>query len=67
MREGYRRSLLARALGVVAMTVVAAQGATAGRSAHGRTSTPFAGVKANTGRVALSGSAGSLVLTLSEG
>ena len=66
MRKGYRGSLLARASGVVAMTMMAALVATATPSAQGRTSTPFAGVKANTGRVTLSGSAGSLVLTLSE-
>ena len=66
MREGYRNSLLARAFGVVAMTMIAALVATANPSAQGRTSTPFAGVKANTGRVTLSGGPGSLVLTLSE-
>jgi hypothetical protein len=66
MREGYRNSLLARAFDVVAMTMIAALVATANPSAQGRTSTPFAGVKANTGRVTLSGSPGSLVLTLSE-
>ncbi len=66
MREGYRKRLLARAFGVVAMTMIAALVATANPSAQGRTSTPFAGVKANTGRVTLSGSTGALVLTLSE-
>lgn len=66
MREGYRNSLLARTFGVVAMTMIAALVATASPSAQGRTSTPFAGVKANTGRVTLSGTTGSLTLTLSE-
>ena len=34
----------------VAMTMIAALAVTSNTSAQGRTSTPFAGVKANTGR-----------------
>jgi hypothetical protein len=65
MRQGYQRGFVARALAaVVTVTMMAAMAAPA--SAQGRSSSPFAGVKANTGRVTLSGSAGSLVLTLSD-
>jgi len=51
---------------LVAMTMIAAVAVTSNVSAQGRTSTPFAGVKANTGRVTLTGNAGALVLTLSD-
>jgi len=67
MREGYRRGFMAQAFAaVVAVTTIAALASASNASAQGRTSTPFAGVKANTGRVTLSGTAGSLVLTLSD-
>ncbi len=62
MREGFQKSVAAMA----AMTMIAALALSSSVSAQGRTSTPFAGVKANTGRVTLTGSAGALVLTLSE-
>jgi hypothetical protein len=61
MRERFQKGFAA----VVAMTIIAAV-AVSTASAQGRTSTPFAGVKANTGRVTLTGSAGALVLTLSD-
>jgi hypothetical protein len=51
----------AAAIAVTMIAVVAAN-----VSAQSRTSSPFAGVKANTGRVTMSGSAGSFVLTLSD-
>jgi hypothetical protein len=51
---------------LVAVTMIAGFAATSNMAAQGRTSTPFAGPKANTGRVMLSGSAGALVLTLSD-
>ena len=62
MRERFQRSFAAMA----AMTMIAALALSSSVSAQGRTSTPFVGVKANTGRVTLTGSAGALVLTLSE-
>jgi hypothetical protein len=56
---------MARALAaVITITMVAALATTA--SAQSRTSSPFAGVKANTGRVTLTGAQGALVLTLSD-
>ena len=66
MRQGYRGSVIGRAVGVVAITMIATLVAAAIPSAQGRVSTPFAGVKANTGRVTLSGTTGSLVLALSD-
>jgi hypothetical protein len=64
---GLMKGFVAQAFAaVVAMTMIAAMAVTSNASAQGRTSTPFAGVKANTGRVTLTGSAGALVLTLSD-
>jgi len=65
MREGYRRFMAQALAAVTAVTMIAVMAASIA-SAQGRTSTPFAGVKANTGRVSLSGATGSLVLTLSD-
>jgi hypothetical protein len=67
MREGYRRGFVAEAFAaVLAVTIMAALTFASGVSAQGRRSTPFAGPKANTGHVTLSGTSGSLVLTLSD-
>jgi hypothetical protein len=67
MRQGNQRGFVAQAFAaVVAVAIIAAAAAMPGVSAQGRTSTPFTGVKANTGRVTLTSSAGALVLTLSE-
>jgi hypothetical protein len=67
MGEGFQRSFVAQAFAaMIAVTMIAALSVTSNVSAQGRTSTPFAGVKANTGRVTLTGGAGALVLTLSD-
>ena len=67
MGERFQQKFAAQAFAaIVAMTMIAALAVTSNISAQGRTSTPFAGVKANTGRVTLTGSAGALVLTLSD-
>jgi hypothetical protein len=67
MQDGYRRGFVAQALAaMVALTMIAAFAAASQVSAQGRTSSPFAGVKANTGRATLTGSPGALVLTLSD-
>ena len=67
MGEGFQKRFVAQAFAaIVAMTMIAALAVTSNISAQGRTSTPFAGVKANTGRVTLTGNAGTLVLTLSD-
>jgi len=65
MQDGYQRGVMARLFSAaMAMAMVAALAASA--SGQTRTSSPFAGVKANTGRVTLSGKPGALVLTLSD-
>jgi hypothetical protein len=67
MEDGFQKRFVAQAFAaLVAMTMIAALAVTSGVSAQGRTSTPFAGAKANTGRVTLTGNAGALVLTLSD-
>jgi hypothetical protein len=67
MQDGYRKGFVAQALAaIVALTMIAAFAASPQVSAQARTSSPFAGVKANTGRVTLTGKPGALVLTLSE-
>jgi len=67
MGEGFQQKFVAQAFAaIVAMTMIAALAVTSNISAQGRTSTPFAGVKANTGRATLTGNAGALVLTLSD-
>jgi hypothetical protein len=64
---GPMKKLVAQAFAaLVAMTMIAALAVTSNVSAQGRTSTPFTGVKANTGRATLTGNAGALVLTLSD-
>lgn len=67
MRERYQMGFVAQAFAVmVAAAMIAALTASSSVDAQGRTSTPFTGSKANTGRVTLTGSAGALVLTLSD-
>jgi hypothetical protein len=67
MQERYPRGFVAQALaGLIALTIIAAFAPSSQVSAQGRTSSPFAGAKANTGRVTLTGKPGSLVLTLSD-
>lgn len=67
MQDRYRRGFVAQAFAaMIALTMIAAFAASPQVSAQGRTSSPFAGVKANTGRVTLSGKPGTLVLTLSD-
>ncbi len=67
MQDTYRRGFVAQVLaGLIALTIIAAFAPSSQVSAQGRTSSPFAGVKANTGRVTLSGNSGALVLTLSD-
>lgn len=59
--HGTRKGLMAFGAAVVALAVMVTSAA-----AQSRTSSPFAGVKANTGTVSLSTSGKSQVLTLSE-
>jgi hypothetical protein len=59
--HGTRKGLMAVGAAVVALTVMVTTAA-----AQSRTSGPFTGVKANTGKVTLSTSGKSQVLTLSE-
>jgi hypothetical protein len=67
MREGYQKGFVAQTFAaMIAVTMIAALTLASNASAQSRTSTPFAGSKANTGRVTLSGSPGALVLTLSD-
>jgi len=67
MQDRYRRGFVAQALtALIALTIIAAFAPSSQVSAQGRTSSPFAGAKANTGRVTLIGNPGSLVLTLSD-
>jgi hypothetical protein len=67
MQDRYRRSFVAQALAaLVALTIIASFASPTQVSAQGRTSSPFAGAKANTGRVTLTGSSGALMLTLSD-
>ena len=67
MREGFQKTFVAQAFAaMVAVTMIAALAVTSNVSAQGRTSTPFAGVKANTGRVTLSSSGNTRTLTLSD-
>lgn len=67
MQDGYRRGFVAQTVAaLIAITIIAAVAPLSQVSAQGRTSSPFAGVKANTGRVTLTGNPGALVLTLSE-
>jgi hypothetical protein len=64
---GLTKKFVAQAFAaMVALTMIAALAVTSNASAQGRTSTQFAGVKANTGRVTLSGNPGALALTLSD-
>ena len=59
--HGTRKGFMAVGAALVALAMMVTTAA-----AQSRTSGPFAGVKANTGRVTLTGSAGALVLTLSD-
>ena len=66
MRQSFQKDVMARALAAVVVVTMVVVGSAASASAQGRTSTPFTGVKANTGRVTMTGSAGAFVLTLSD-
>lgn len=66
MREGFQKTFVAQAFAAIVALTMIALAVTPNVSAQGRTSTPFAGVKAKTGRVTLIGNAGALVLTLSD-
>src|SRR4029453_9399946 len=67
MQDRYRRGFVAQALtALIALTIIAAFAPSSHVSAQGRTSSPFAGAKANTGRATPTGNPGSLVLTLSD-
>jgi len=66
MRQSFQDGVMARALAAAVVVTMVVVGSVTSTSAQGRTSTPFTGVKANTGRVTMTGSAGALVLTLSD-